>query len=53
MEPFTTVRGPAAPLMLPDVDTDLIAPAHGGRAGHPGGAPGRATAVPAGRCRQP
>jgi len=31
MEPFTTVRGPAAPLMLPDVDTDLIAPAHGGR----------------------
>ena len=25
MEPFTTVRGPAAPLMLPDVDTDLIA----------------------------
>lgn len=31
MEPFTVVRGPAAPLMLVDVDTDLIAPAHGGR----------------------
>jgi len=29
MEP--TVCGPAAPLMLPDVDTDVIAPAHGGR----------------------
>ena len=31
MEPFTTLRGPAAPLMLPDIDTDVIAPAHGGR----------------------
>lgn len=31
MERFTSVRGPAAPLMLPDVDTDLLAPAHGGR----------------------
>jgi len=28
---FTAVHGPAAPLMLADVDTDLIAPAHGGR----------------------
>ena len=24
MQPFTVVRGPAAPLMLPNVDTDLI-----------------------------
>jgi 3-isopropylmalate/(R)-2-methylmalate dehydratase small subunit len=31
MEAFTSVRGPAAPLMRADVDTDLIAPAHGGR----------------------
>ncbi len=31
MEPFTNVRGPAAPLLLPDVNTDLISPAHGGR----------------------
>jgi 3-isopropylmalate/(R)-2-methylmalate dehydratase small subunit len=31
MEPFTVVRGPAAPLLLPDVNTDVIAPAHGGR----------------------
>jgi 3-isopropylmalate/(R)-2-methylmalate dehydratase small subunit len=30
MEPFTTVVGPAAPLLLPDVDTDVLAPAHGG-----------------------
>lgn len=29
--PFTVVRGPAAPLLLPDVDTDVLAPAHGGR----------------------
>jgi 3-isopropylmalate/(R)-2-methylmalate dehydratase small subunit len=28
---FTTVRGPAAPLLLPDVDTDVLAPAHSGR----------------------
>lgn len=31
MEPFTVVTGPAAPLLLPDVDTDVIAPAHGPR----------------------
>ena len=31
MEAFTVVRGPAAPLLLPDVNTDLISPAHGGR----------------------
>jgi 3-isopropylmalate/(R)-2-methylmalate dehydratase small subunit len=31
MEAFTVVRGPAAPLMLPDVNTDVISPAHGGR----------------------
>jgi 3-isopropylmalate/(R)-2-methylmalate dehydratase small subunit len=31
MERFTVLRGPAAPLMLADVNTDLIAPAHGGR----------------------
>jgi 3-isopropylmalate/(R)-2-methylmalate dehydratase small subunit len=29
--PFTVVRGPAAPLLLPDIDTDVLAPAHGGR----------------------
>jgi 3-isopropylmalate/(R)-2-methylmalate dehydratase small subunit len=29
---FTNVRGPAAPLLLPDVDTDVLAPAHSGRA---------------------
>ena len=29
--PFTIVRGAAAPLLLPDVDTDVLAPAHGGR----------------------
>jgi 3-isopropylmalate/(R)-2-methylmalate dehydratase small subunit len=29
---FTIVRGPAAPLLLPDVDTDVLAPAHSGRA---------------------
>jgi 3-isopropylmalate/(R)-2-methylmalate dehydratase small subunit len=28
---FTTVRGPAAPLLLPDIDTDVLAPAHSGR----------------------
>jgi 3-isopropylmalate/(R)-2-methylmalate dehydratase small subunit len=31
MEAFTVVRGPAAPLMLSDVNTDVISPAHGGR----------------------
>jgi 3-isopropylmalate/(R)-2-methylmalate dehydratase small subunit len=31
VERFTVVRGPAAPLMLADVDTDVIAPTHGGR----------------------
>jgi 3-isopropylmalate/(R)-2-methylmalate dehydratase small subunit len=31
MDAFTVVRGPAAPLMLPDVNTDVISPAHGGR----------------------
>jgi 3-isopropylmalate/(R)-2-methylmalate dehydratase small subunit len=31
MEAFTVVRGPAAPLLLPDVNTDVISPAHGGR----------------------
>jgi 3-isopropylmalate/(R)-2-methylmalate dehydratase small subunit len=29
--PLIVVRGPAAPLLLPDVDTDVLAPAHGGR----------------------
>jgi 3-isopropylmalate/(R)-2-methylmalate dehydratase small subunit len=29
--PFTIVRGAAAPLLLPDVDTDVLAPAHSGR----------------------
>src|SRR5882672_7368180 len=29
MEAFTVVRGPAAPLMLPDIDTDVICPGHG------------------------
>ena len=31
MDAFTVVRGPAAPLMLPDVNTDVISPAHGGK----------------------
>ena len=31
MEPFTVVRGPAVPLLLPDINTDVIAPAHAGR----------------------
>jgi 3-isopropylmalate/(R)-2-methylmalate dehydratase small subunit len=31
MDRFTVVRGPAAPLLRPDVDTDVIAPAHSGR----------------------
>ena len=29
--PFTIVRGATAPLLLPDVDTDVLAPAHSGR----------------------
>jgi 3-isopropylmalate/(R)-2-methylmalate dehydratase small subunit len=29
MEAFTVVRGPAAPLMLPNIDTDVICPGHG------------------------
>jgi 3-isopropylmalate/(R)-2-methylmalate dehydratase small subunit len=33
--PFGTLRGPAAPLLLPDIDTDVLAPSHGGR-GNPG-----------------
>jgi 3-isopropylmalate/(R)-2-methylmalate dehydratase small subunit len=31
MEAFTVVRGPAAPLMLPDINTDIIAPGHTGK----------------------
>jgi 3-isopropylmalate/(R)-2-methylmalate dehydratase small subunit len=31
MQPFTVVRGPAAALMLPDINTDVISPGHGGR----------------------
>ncbi len=31
MDAFTVVRGPAAPLMLPDVNTDVISPAHSGK----------------------
>jgi 3-isopropylmalate/(R)-2-methylmalate dehydratase small subunit len=31
MEAFTVVRGPAAPLMLADVNTDVISPGHGGK----------------------
>jgi 3-isopropylmalate/(R)-2-methylmalate dehydratase small subunit len=31
VEAFTVVRGPAAPLMLPDVNTDVISPAHSGK----------------------
>jgi 3-isopropylmalate/(R)-2-methylmalate dehydratase small subunit len=31
MVPFTVVRGPAAPLLLPDVNTDVISPGHAGR----------------------
>jgi 3-isopropylmalate/(R)-2-methylmalate dehydratase small subunit len=29
MEAFTVVRGPAAPLIVPDINTDVISPAHG------------------------
>lgn len=31
MQPFDIVRGPAAPLLLPDINTDVIAPAHSRR----------------------
>jgi 3-isopropylmalate/(R)-2-methylmalate dehydratase small subunit len=31
VEAFTVLRGPAAPLMLPDVNTDVISPAHAGK----------------------
>lgn len=31
MEAFTVVRGPAAPLLIPDINTDVISPAHGGK----------------------
>jgi 3-isopropylmalate/(R)-2-methylmalate dehydratase small subunit len=31
VEAFTVLCGPAAPLMLPDVNTDVISPAHSGR----------------------
>jgi 3-isopropylmalate/(R)-2-methylmalate dehydratase small subunit len=31
VEAFTVVRGPAAPLMVPDVNTDVISPAHSGK----------------------
>jgi 3-isopropylmalate/(R)-2-methylmalate dehydratase small subunit len=31
MEAFTVARGPAAPLMLPDINTDIIAPGHTGK----------------------
>jgi 3-isopropylmalate/(R)-2-methylmalate dehydratase small subunit len=31
MEAFTVVRGPAAALLIPDVNTDVISPAHGGK----------------------
>jgi 3-isopropylmalate/(R)-2-methylmalate dehydratase small subunit len=31
MEAFTVVRGAAAPLMLPDINTDIIAPGHTGK----------------------
>ena len=31
MDAFTVVRGPAAPLMLPDVNTDVISPGHTGK----------------------
>jgi 3-isopropylmalate/(R)-2-methylmalate dehydratase small subunit len=33
VEAFTVVRGPAAPLMLADVNTDVIAPAHSAKSG--------------------
>jgi 3-isopropylmalate/(R)-2-methylmalate dehydratase small subunit len=31
MDAFTVVRGPAAALLLPDINTDVISPAHGGK----------------------
>ena len=31
MDVFTVVRGPAAPLMVADVNTDVISPAHSGK----------------------
>jgi len=31
VDAFTVVRGPAAPLMLPDVNTDVISPGHTGK----------------------
>jgi 3-isopropylmalate/(R)-2-methylmalate dehydratase small subunit len=31
VDAFTVLRGPAAPLMLPDVNTDVISPAHAGK----------------------
>ncbi len=31
MDAFTVVRGPVAPLLIPDVNTDVISPAHGGK----------------------
>ena len=31
MDAFTVVRGPAAPLMVPDINTDVISPAHSGK----------------------
>jgi 3-isopropylmalate/(R)-2-methylmalate dehydratase small subunit len=31
MEAFTVVRGAAAALLLPDINTDVISPAHGGK----------------------
>jgi len=31
VDAFTVVRGPAAPLMLADVNTDVISPAHSGK----------------------
>jgi 3-isopropylmalate/(R)-2-methylmalate dehydratase small subunit len=31
VEAFTVLSGPAAPLMLPDVNTDVISPAHSGK----------------------
>jgi 3-isopropylmalate/(R)-2-methylmalate dehydratase small subunit len=31
VDTFTVVRGPAAPLMVPDINTDVISPAHSGK----------------------
>jgi 3-isopropylmalate/(R)-2-methylmalate dehydratase small subunit len=38
MEPFIVVRGPAAALLLPDINTDLISPAHAGKGSLPANA---------------